>query len=491
MGSKVIPFGAWMPDQPPLGNPGALEAKGVIPSPTGYRPFPSIGTVGSAFTNAIVGALPVKTTSAVAQLFMGDASKLWRRVGNAWEDASGAAYTGSTFWRGVQFGSTAILTNYNDPIQAISVDSATGANFADLAAAAPRARFLTIWKDFLVAGGTYDASDGDRPSRVWWSAINDPTDWPTPASTDAANKQSDYQDVPDGYRVMGLTSAVGGTDGAVFMQSAIYRVQYEGPPTVFGFYKVENASGCIAENSIVNVGDSCFYLGEDGFYEFNGAQSSPIGNEIVDRWFADKVDTSRYSEISGSADIFNKVVVWNAYDSFNQPFQLVYHWPSRRWAWGDQALSLVFPSYSPGYTLEDLDAVATLDALPYSLDSRAWVGGRLLLSGVTTAKFFGSFGGSAVEATIDTGEMNIPGWRVFVQGVRPLVEGAEASVTLLHRDSLSASTSSVGPVAQGVTGSCPFRKDVRYARARITIAAGETWSHATGAEVDFTQRGRR
>ena len=117
-----------------------------------------------------------------------------------------------------------------------------------------------------MVGNTFDSVDGAKPNRVWWSGINNATSWPTIGSAAAAQAQSDRQDFPTGGWVQGITGAVGGADGVIFQDNAITRVTYTGPPTIFAFQEVDRSRGCIAPNSIVNVGDYVFYLSEDGFY---------------------------------------------------------------------------------------------------------------------------------------------------------------------------------------------------------------------------------
>ena len=91
----------------------------------------------------------------------------------------------------------------------------------DLDAAAPKAKTMAVIKDFVMVGDTNDGTDGDQPNRVWWPAINDPTNWPTPGSSSAAQVQSDYQNLPGTGRVQKVAPAIGGADGAVFCERGI------------------------------------------------------------------------------------------------------------------------------------------------------------------------------------------------------------------------------------------------------------------------------
>ena len=64
----------------------------------------------------------------------------------------GTAYSATTQWRFAQFGKVLIAANGLDKLQSWTLGTSTG--FADLAAAAPTAQFVTTVRDFVVAGKT-------------------------------------------------------------------------------------------------------------------------------------------------------------------------------------------------------------------------------------------------------------------------------------------------------------------------------------------------
>ncbi len=91
----------------------------------------------------------------------------------------------------------------------------------DLASDAPQARYVTVVRDFVVSG--YINSSTVYPNRVQWSALGDESSWANSATT-----QADFQDIPDGGSVVGLT---GGEYGLVFMDRSIHRMSYIGSPS--------------------------------------------------------------------------------------------------------------------------------------------------------------------------------------------------------------------------------------------------------------------
>ena len=175
---------------------------------------------------------------------------------------------------------------------------------------------------------------------------------------------------------------------------------------------------------------------------------------------------------------------------------LIYSWQTDRWSRAEQPLGLLHQGASQAsYTLEGLDSIsASLDALPFSLDSRAWTGaGRLLLGGFSTANRAGFFSGQPMAAVVDTGESQIlEGSRALVRGVRPLADGGTPSVALGYRNKLSDAVQWGPDVAQNDHGACPQRASARYFRARLKIPAGQSWTHLQGIdEIDAAPAGRK
>src|SRR5262249_51632295 len=138
--------------------------------------------------------------------------------------------------------------------------------------------------------------------------------------------------------------------------------------------------------------------------------------------------------ISGVVDPINKLFFWSypgAGNSGGTPNRLlIYNWALQRWSYADVTAELVFRSLSEGYTLESLDATGyNLDTLPYSLDSRAWTGGSPFLSAFDSAHKLALFNGATLAAQLETTNFALDGGaRVFVSGVRPLIDGGAPSV---------------------------------------------------------------
>lgn len=492
----MIPFAAWLPDQPAFQTNALRDAKNVIPSPNGYRPFPGFANVASAITARAQGAISVRgQTDGAVYTFCGDATKLYRLASNglSWSDvtrSSGVAYATAVDgkWSFAQFGDFVIATNGVDAVQYFELGTST--KFEPLAGSPPISAIAGVIRGFSIL-----AKVSTQQNRIKWSAIEDPEDWATSALT-----LSDAQDFPEGGAIVGF---VGGEYGLVFQEKAIQRMSFEGPPTVFRFDKISSFLGCREGGSIANFENMTFFLSDQGFYMIHGgSEVVPIGDEKVDRWLESNLDASYIYRMSAAIDPINKLYIVgfpNSSASSGTPNTLlIYHWPSSQWSYASVDHEILFSAATQAvYTIDGMDAVAaTIDALTFPVDSRFWTGtGRLLLSSFDASHRHGYFSGNPLEATIETGDEQItPGRRTLLRSVRPMVEGSSVtpSLSVGWRNQLQDAVTYASPVAVNANGLCPVRINARYHRAKITIPAASEWTFARGLEdLKFSAMGGR
>ena len=134
-------------------------------------------------------------------------------------------------------------------------------------------------RDFVVLGGT----DADRFS-VRWSAIGDPTDWPTPATDDARSKQAGSQAFPTEF---GNVTAIAGNDfyAYVFQERAISKMTYVGGDIVFATDIFEEDRGCIRQGRMVQIDDKVIFQSKRGYHLLMNDQITDIGFGRVDDTF--------------------------------------------------------------------------------------------------------------------------------------------------------------------------------------------------------------
>jgi hypothetical protein len=385
-----------------------------------------------------------------------------------------SAYTATTLWTFTQFGQKVIGANGQDNLQAWTVGSSS--NFADLAAAAPTAQFVTTVRDFVVSGKT-----STYPNRLFWSDINDETDW-----TPGAASQSDTQDIPDGGEIRGIT---GGEFGIVLLERSVVRMTYVGAPLFFQFDTLTSALGCYESRSVVRYGAITYFLSDDGFYMTDGQQVKPIGSERVDRWFYDICDPSKFDQMSAAVDPVNKTVSWCFSDIFNNKQLLVYNWSTDKWSHGLTTADFIATIATSGTDLEALSALyLTLESVPASLDSRLWVGGKLLAGGVDGAKII-SFGGAALTAELQTGDIEASGLETLATLARPIIDGGSATIAIASRQRLDGNISYATAVAADSDNRVSLRSRGKY--HRLSVVPTGNWTSLVGTDLDLVPCGGR
>lgn len=476
MATTRINFTEWLPDQP--GVAGVMtEAQNVYPVANGYSPLPTETDLSTAASENLNNIFAAKK-NAVSSLFASGRTKLFK-FNSADTDLDNVSkvggYSGAVDDRTyfTQFGDVVIAANGADKLQGWTLGSSTV--FADLDAAAPTARYVTVVRDFVVAANTLT-----YPNRVYWSDLNDETDW-----TPGAVSQSDTQDIADGGDVMGIT---GGEFGLVLTERSVVRMSYVGSPFFFQFDTIARGIGCITPNSVAQYASSTFFLSDDGFYMCDGQTIKPIGAEKVDKFFFSDVNLSKLSEMSVAVDPLKKLVIWNYTNSFAQKKQLIYNLTLGKWSYASTTASFINNVYTPSVALESLDLYGTMDSLGVSLDSRQWAGGALLLAGVTGAKAI-SFTGARKTASLITGDFGLPGARSVVTLARPIIDNGSGSVAIASRVNLDDAISYSSAVAADDENRIGLRSAGRYHRTQ-TIPSG-LWTFALAVDVDIAPQGTR
>lgn len=481
-----IPFGPYEPDLASVGTSKSSYVRNVVPRADGWGPIQSVSEFTSAmagYCRGVAGAVQLDNSTAI---FGGNDSALFMvdPTARSWSNVSkGGGYTVSTkeLWDFAQFGNGVIaVTNNNNP-QIYTLGSSSA--FADLAGSPPQARRVSVVGDFVVLSGLTS-----NPNRIQWCGINDPTFWT------AGSNQADYNDFPDGGYVQGIA---GGEVGIVFQDRAIRRMIYVGPPLIFQFQRLSEDRGVLMRYSICKSGGLTFFLSNDGFYMIDrGGTMTPIGSKRVDRTVLADADLTNPRYMQAIADPVSKRVHWfyksaasaniNVLDK-----ELIYDWSLDKWSQADASVTGASSVIPLPTTLESLDAIGNLDALPYSLDSYTSTYASSLAI-MTSGGRLGFRTGANVEATLDTPEGMIGnGVRTYVKGAQPIGDAAGALVSCRSRDRLFDTYIEGVETPIGVRGYATFRANGRFNTIRTRIPAGQLWSYIRSVDVDSQKAGLR
>lgn len=492
--SKVIEFGAWEPDAALLNGQQAPEAKNVIPAKRGYRFFPGFEKGrNAALAGAAKEMCSVKDMDGTMLTYAATSGKIFALEASVWtERYSATPLTDSRYF--AQYGDE-VFALFGG---ALLKQPAWQQNFEPVTTAegysydAPAGEVLGTVRDFLVIG---QLSSGKNA--IQWSGIDRPDYWPTPGSNAAQAVQADTQVFPVGGMVQSIVGAVGGCDGLIFLERAIHRATYVGPPYIFQFDPVDWQQGTVAPKSPVVCGQMCFYLSEDGWKATDGASVKAIGLERVDRWFFGECDPSRLAEVKGVHDSQHRLAVWS-FPTSGAPAGrhnrlLIYSYALDKWSYAWTDIECLFGDYTRGLTLEDLDSLPEfstaegMDVPAPSFDSPMFKSGARILGGVDRTHTMGAYTGAALEAVIDTAEYG--GGRMMVHGFRPLVDCGNAQAMPLWRVLQKNERHTGSYSSQQRDGICYQHFSCDYVAARIKVPAGQDWTHAVAVETVVEQEG--
>jgi hypothetical protein len=500
-----IPFGQWLPDQPPFdardGNDlqdYCLVAQNVIPHLLDYGEWPKQVEFSTALTARCQGAAGFTDRDGNVFLFAGDATKLYGFVDGAATDASGSTYTipPDQHWWFLQWGADnrVFAGNISDDVQTASMSAAM--TFAALFTSTlkPKARHASIIRNHLVLANVEEGGV-NYPTRVRTSAIGDPADMDANTSNYAVafDLKGDYG------AIQGIT---GGEYGLIFRERGIHRLVWVGQPEVFNADEVidENV-GLWAPHSLQNWKHLTFFLSDSGLKMHDGAQVRDIGANRVDAWLKDNVQIGSRARATSAIDPDNKLYCL-AFPSKNSAngnpdLILLYDWIDDRFAYAKptSALEIIFRSVTTGFTLEELDAIGTLETLGFSFDSKVFQGGQVQLSCFPTDHKMYHFTGAAETAVLETSDKQFyPGYRTQINAFRPLVVGslgAAMSGSMGVRNNLFSESSSFATAAAPAANGEIFQLiEGRYIRFRMSLSAG--FASAQGIEVidaDVTNSG--
>ena len=472
---KRIPFGEWLPDQPSI--VGTMQdATNVIPVASGYGAFPLSSNYSNAASQTLTNLHAAKFNN-LTQVFAGGTSKLFKfnaATLNLDDVSKTGAYAGSARWYFTQFGNVLLAVNDAAKVQAWTVGSSTV--FADVAAAAPVAKYITTVRDFVVCA---NLDGGTNANKVQWSDLNDETNW-----TSGAASQSDFQIISDGGNIQGIT---GGEFGLILLERGITRMSYIGSPYFFQFDNISRGIGCVTGGSVAQYGGITYFLSDEGFYSCDGKGITPIGKEKVDRWFYNNMNSSGIDSMSAAVDPVRSLVMWNYANISGGRSLLIYNWKLGKWSTAETTTTYIASLATSGFTLEELDAFGTLDALPASLDDRIWVGGKLLLGGIATTKIV-TFTGANSTASLVVGDME-EGYNSVMTLVRSQIDNGSCNVSVASRRLLDGSITYSTPIATSSENRASVRSAGRYHRVKITPTGD--WTTAVTIDVNLEQQGGR
>jgi hypothetical protein len=193
---------------------------------------------------------------------------------------------------------------------------------------------------FVLCFGVNDyGSAVQNPMLVRWSDQEDYTQW-TPAITNQAGSFT----LSDGSVIITATQAR--QEILVWTDSALYSMQYLGPPYVWGFQVLSTNLSIVSPNATSTVNNISYWMGVDKFYMYSGRVETlycPLRQYI----FNDINLSQAFQFFSGTNEGFNEVwwfycsadsTVIDRYVIYNHLEKIWYYGDLARTAWLDSSL---------------------------------------------------------------------------------------------------------------------------------------------------------
>ena len=498
--TDALKWGQWLPDLPPLGNPGCLEAENVLPNRTSYRSLPALEASSDPVPGdkSVVRATVALDTTGLASVFVATQNALFILTGDGWRNVSrDAGYSISADWNFVNFKDQVIATNGIDPPQHFDLSNLIAGKFADIDGA-PIAQYAAVVRDFLILGKL-----ADDPNTIRWSGFGDYQTW-----TPSLKTQSGFQDLSsDAGRVQGLVS---GTSGLILQDFSLSEILYQEPPITFRLMEHERDRGTPAPRSVIWYGRRVYYYSHDGFYFYDFAThaSEQIGQDRVDAWFEKICPRNRLDRIQGAIDINNGLVFWAFPTSEGLPYNdhvLVYNWIVDRWSLLRVNVHYLTQMSLPGVTLEELDSeenyggsssmTGSIDTVGgITFDSDIWKRGALTFVGFMADEIEGEESNNNKAAAF-TNPQTLRARLVsretigkdnsfqYVNAIRPLIEEEEEDsstigISIGYRDRTRANLQIIGPRPLNRIGEANIRSRHRF--HRYIMETRTPFEHAHG-----------
>lgn len=470
-------FGDYLPDLPDHGSPGLAEAVNVYPSSVGFRPVGLFEAYAAPLPAPCRGASAFVAPSGRVVFIAGTATALFRLDGTSWVQIAGGYNLGQDArWRFVQFGPIAVVSNHAAP--PVKVNLETDAT-ALLGGNPPKMQAMAVVSNFLVGSQT-----NNSVSQVAWSGENN-AEWWTYAS-----RKSDYNDFPDGGEVTGL---IGGEIGLVLQRNAVRRMAYVGGNVLFRFDKISSNVGCVSVHTVAQHGELGFWLSDNGFQMWDGAQIRAIGFERVDETFNKAYGVVSYNRMSTAIDGQRNTVVWSVGNAM-----WCYNWLLDKWSVIEQAAEIITTRLTRAPSLEMRDpAVGAADDNVEGLGLISFDAARFATG---DPRFFvfgngslGTFAGDNMAARL-TGRMveMLEGRDVRVRRVRPMTDAVDGVTVRIETTQRLGDLPRRGDfTGLQASGEMPVRARGRFARMRLQIAEGERWTYAQGLDATLAAGGMR
>jgi len=309
----------------------------------------------------------------------------------------------SAKWALDNWGEDVLSQKFDGGLYYWDTSSGLSSNVAEsttVSAAPTKSRFMMISGDdrHVICFGT-ETTIGTTTTQdnmfIRWSDQEAVNTW-TPTATNTAGSQR----LTDGNKINAAVRSRGAI--LVWTDTALYQMQFIGPPFTFGFKQLGSNCGAVGINTSIDVSGISYWMGNDSFFKFDGAVKK-IPCSVQDYVFDDINNNAIGDVFCASNSDFNEVMWFypssnslqiDRHVTFNYAENLWYTGSLARSSWADRGV------YSNPYATEydSTDSTATISTIYGNKDGRTIVYAQE--DGVNAA-------GSAMTAYIESGDIDI------------------------------------------------------------------------------------
>ena len=210
--------------------------------------------------------------------------------------------------------------------------------------------FVTDQNHIIALGGSQSPlipGSALDPMMVQWSSQENPLVWDPADPTNTAG----YQRLTYGSEI--ITAEKTRQEVLIFTDSAVYSMQYLGPPYIFGFNVLSNEITIASQNAVATASNITYWMGQNKFYVYSGRVDTlpcSLRQYIFDDFSLEQIDqvccgtNERYNEIwwfyvsqteADNAAAQGRNPVTDRYVIYNYLEKLWYYGQLSRTAWFD------------------------------------------------------------------------------------------------------------------------------------------------------------
>ena len=367
--------------------------------------------------------------------------------------------------------------------------SSNRSSVTEVSTAPTKTRLMLVSGDdrHVICLGT-ETTIGDTSTQdsmfIRWSTQENQNEW-TPSSVNTAGSHR----LTAGNQIQSAVRSRGAI--LIWTDTALYQMQFIGPPLTFGFKQLGSNCGAVGLNAAVDVNGIAYWMGNDSFFLYDGAVKK-IPCSVQDHVF-DSISPSSLTEVYCASNADYNEVMWFYADSTSNVInkQVVYNYLENLWYVGslDRTTWSNSSIYSVPYASQFV-AGSSATATPTVQGLKT---GRSFIYAQETGT---DDDGSAMVASIESGDIDIGEGDNFMSIRRILPDFknqvGNVDVTMQTRPYPSATQTTHGPFE--ITTSTT-KQDTRIRGRQLSLklesnATGENWRYGT-LRVDMQPDGKR